>query len=165
MKKRWIYSASAALFWADQIMKTYAEDNMERGEEKELGGAVLLRHVRNSGMCMNLLGQKPKAVCLFSAAAAGAVTLSHVLTVPQKGKHVRKIGLTLLMSGAWSNTFDRFYRGYVVDYIGFKSDNRFLSDITYNLADFLIGAGILLTAADTLLKPHSKKISKTSRDS
>ena len=46
-----------------------------------------------------------------------------------------------MAAGAWSNTFDRCVRGHVVDYIGFRSENKKISDVTYNLGDFFIAAG------------------------
>ncbi len=52
-------------------------------------------------------------------------------------------------AGAWSNTADRFVRGYVVDYVGFDMKNHpKLAALTYNLGDFLIAAGGVLVSLD-----------------
>ena len=54
----------------------------------------------------------------------------------------------LFTGGAFSNIFDRFLRGKVIDYIGFQTRWPRLTRITYNLGDFAIFAGtVLVTAA------------------
>ena len=56
-------------------------------------------------------------------------------------KFWKKKGFALMAAGAWSNTFDRWTRGHVVDYVGFRSKNNKVSSITYNLGDFFLAAG------------------------
>ena len=46
-----------------------------------------------------------------------------------------------MLGGAVGNTYDRFKRGYVVDYLSLKTKNRKLSDITFNLSDLALFAG------------------------
>ena len=53
-----------------------------------------------------------------------------------------KFGITVLGAGAFSNTFDRLVRGYVVDYFGVRCKNSKLSKITANLADLYILTGV-----------------------
>ena len=61
-----------------------------------------------------------------------------------------------MLAGVWSNTFDRWARDGVTDYIGVKSGSKRLSAITYNLADFFILAGnVILTL--TALFPSGKR--------
>ena len=38
-----------------------------------------------------------------------------------------------MTAGAWSNTFDRWLRGYVIDYIGFENKNKKIEKITKTL--------------------------------
>ena len=57
-----------------------------------------------------------------------------------------------MTAGAWSNTFDRWFRGYVVDYVGFETKCKKLSSITYNLADFFIAAGGIMVVISSLFK-------------
>lgn len=49
-----------------------------------------------------------------------------------------------MTAGAWSNTFDRWIRGYVIDYVGFKTKWEKITRITYNLGDFFPAAGAVL---------------------
>ena len=40
-----------------------------------------------------------------------------------------------MVAGAWSNTFDRWFRGHVIDYVGFQTKWKKVTEITYNLGD------------------------------
>lgn len=150
MKKRWFLCGTGILFAADQILKSYTEQNMEKGEEKELTEHIVLRRVPNTGMCLNLLADKPALVRGLSLTAAGIVNLSYALALLRTKGFWKKKALSLMTAGAWSNTFDRFARGHVADYIGFKCGNKKLSSITYNLADFFIAAGAVLLSVSSL---------------
>ena len=78
----------------------------------------------------------------------GEVALEQVLEALFRKKGAwKKAALSMMSAGAWSNTFDRFARGHVTDYIGFKTGSKKLSSITYNLADFFLAAGALLLSA------------------
>ena len=149
IRKLWSLGGAAALFSLDQIMKSYAEQNLEKGEEKYLMDKVVLRRVHNKGMCLNLLDGQPETVKNISLAATIVLTVLQIPLLFSKGHFWKKKGFALLLSGAWSNTFDRAARGHVVDYIGFKTGNEKVSQITYNLGDFFIAAGsviLVLTA-------------------
>lgn len=60
-----------------------------------------------------------------------------------------------MTAGAWSNTFDRWFRGYVIDYVGFQTKWKKVTAITFNLADFLIGAGGVLVVLSAIF--HKKR--------
>ncbi len=134
------------MFTADQIMKTYAEQELDIKDEKKLPGPVVLRKTRNHGMFLGVLSDRPALVRGLSAIVSGVVTALQAVSLMRKDGYRRKVGLTFLSAGAWSNTFDRFVRGYVVDYIGFSFKNPKLAKITYNLGDFFIAAGVLCMA-------------------
>lgn len=156
MKKCWLLSETGLLFAADQILKFYAEQNMEKGEEKELTEHIVLRRVSNKGMCLNLLSDRPGIVKALSLAAAGIVSLCYVWNLIRAKGFWKKSALSLLTAGAWSNTFDRFARDHVTDYIGFKCENKKLASVTYNLADFFIAAGALLFSIVSLTDTTEK---------
>lgn len=143
--KRFLIGA-AILFTADQIMKTYAEQELDIKDEKKLPGPVVLRKTRNHGMFLGVLSDRSALVRGLSAIVSGVVTALQAVSLMRKDGYRRKVGLTFLSAGAWSNTFDRFVRGYVVDYIGFSFKNPKLAKITYNLGDFFIAAGVLCMA-------------------
>lgn len=141
MRIKWFLIIPAALACLDQLFKTAVEQKMEKGEERRFICASVLRRVENRGMSMNLLSERPDVVKKFSIAAVILVSVAQMFCVLRKKCFLLKGGLSLMAAGAWSNTFDRIFRGYVVDYIGFKFKNEKISTITYNLADFFIAAG------------------------
>lgn len=68
----------------------------------------------------------------------------------EPGRKLAKLGTSLMLGGAVGNTYDRFKRGYVVDYLSLKTKNRKLSDITFNLSDLALFAGAVLTVWSSL---------------
>lgn len=72
-----------------------------------------------------------------------ALTILYILTLGKAGKGLLKWGLTLLLGGAYSNTYDRLVRKYVVDYVSFRVPGR-LKKVIFNIGDFCIMIGALL---------------------
>lgn len=157
MKRRWFLVESAALFGADQLMKTYVEQNLDKGEEKKLTDRILLRRVHNKGMCLNLLDGEPDLVKYLSVLSASVLTLICGISLARRRQFWRKTGLALMAAGAWSNTFDRCARGHVVDYIGFRCENKKISDVTYNMGDFFLAAGGLTELLASLFRKGGMK--------
>ena len=58
-----------------------------------------------------------------------------------------------MAAGSISNMFDRLVRGHVVDYVGFRLEDKHLEGITYNFADFFIAAGAVITVMTKLFRP------------
>lgn len=137
----------AALFGTDMAVKQYVEDTFEKGKDKDtVLKHVVLRKVHNKGFALNTLDQYPKVIRNTSLISAGMLTVYDVLLFRKRGKWLEKLGMILVSAGAASNIFDRLVRGKVIDYIGFKSRNEFLADITANLADFYVGAGAVIVS-------------------
>ena len=94
----------------------------------------------------------------LSLAVTTVVTGAGAVVGAGKGRILEKLGLTLTAAGAWSNTWDRFRRGYVVDYIGIRQKNKKFDRLTYNVGDFCIVAGsILWVAGNTVKSGKSRK--------
>ena len=152
---------AAALAAADQAAKCYAENKLAKGEERAITDKVVLRHVQNEGVCMSLLEDEPETARILAGAASGAVLGWHAFTVVTKKKRFwKKAGLSLMAAGSISNMFDRLVRGHVVDYVGFRLEDKHLEGITYNFADFFIAAGAVITVMTKLFRPGSKKKKK-----
>ena len=135
---------SAGLFAVDEVLKSQVEEKLETGTEQRLTEQIALRKVHNTGMSLNLLSEKPQLVKWLSAGITLIVSGAQVLLCQKKGHFFEKAGLTLTSAGAWSNTWDRWMRSYVVDYIGFRKVKEKFRHLTYNLGDFFIGTGCLL---------------------
>ncbi|MFR3251023.1 MAG: signal peptidase II [Eisenbergiella sp.] len=50
-----------------------------------------------------------------------AVLILFLLSLGQKGNGLLKTGLAFLLGGAFSNTYDRLSRKYVVDYVSLRT--------------------------------------------
>lgn len=140
----------------DIAIKFYVEGFMKKGEEYALfKGKVKIRRVHNKGMSLNLLEDRPEVVKISSAFVTVLVTIYQLIILMKKGNTSKKIGLSLMTAGAWSNTFDRWVRGYVVDYVGFRTKWKKITDITYNIGDFFIIVGSFFMVLSSLV--HFKK--------
>ena len=135
----------------DLGIKKYTEENVRDGEERRIWkGKGIYRKVHNKGLMMNHLDCRPKLVKGMSAAALGILFFWEHLLWKEPGRKLAKLGTSLMLGGAVGNTYDRFKRGYVVDYLSLKTKNRKLSDITFNLSDLALFAGAILTVWSSL---------------
>lgn len=137
---------AAAVFAGDMWLKNRVERTREIGQDTEAaGGRLLLRRYHNRGAFLNLGEGKQHLVAAVSAALCTVLTLVFILTLGRAGSGLLKTGLSLLLGGAYSNTYDRLKRNYVVDYFSFGTKGK-LRNIVFNISDFciLIGAGIVV---------------------
>ena len=102
MSRKWSLIETAGLFAADQLFKTYAEQNLDKKEERKLAGALVLRRVHNKGLCMGLLSENQTAVKWLSLAASGIVTVCQAIVSFRRKGFWQKKGLALMTAGAWS---------------------------------------------------------------
>lgn len=145
---RIIYPGIAAMmFVGDYFVKNYMERTLEEGEErKKLKGFILLRKHHNKGAFLNA-GQKWQAVvAAVSVLLTIVVAAVFSLSLGMQGNKLLKAGLSMLLGGAFSNTYDRLRRKYVVDYFSFRVRWKRLSCIVFNLSDFGIILGALAVA-------------------
>ena len=147
-----LVSITGCLAILDITMKSVIEGYLKQGEERTaFGGKLILRKVYNRGFCLNAFEKKPQVVKYASAYAAVLLTIYQLVTLLRKGKFGKKAGLSLMTAGAWSNTFDRWVRGYVIDYVGFQTKREKTTALTYNLGDFFIAAGAALVMLSEIL--------------
>lgn len=93
---------------------------------------------------MNLGERIPTGVKLISIMLTLFLTIIFLLTLTRHGKGLLKLGLAILLGGAFSNTYDRMTRGYVVDYLTFPKAPFKLKNVVFNLSDFAITLGALI---------------------
>ena len=94
--------------------------------------------VKNRGFALNRLEDHQRLVAAASAAMTVAVAVSFA-----KAPERSRTGLALILGGALSNTYDRLFRKYVVDYIP-------VGNVVFNVSDFAIIAGAILTAYEEM---------------
>lgn len=134
-----------AVFVIDLLIKNYIERTGNEGEEKDLlGGRLLLRKYHNRGAFLNLGQRKRGFMTALSLVLTLGVTVLFLSTFTCRGSGMLKIGLAFLLGGAYSNTYDRLMRKYVVDYVSFPVKNKKIRNIVFNISDFCIAVGALL---------------------
>ena len=141
---------AAASFLIDEGMKNCVEEYDVLDTPKEiLDGKAVLRRYHNKGAFLNFGEQKRKLVTLLSVLLTVAVLVMFVLTLGMHGKKLLKAGLSFLLGGAFSNTYDRVMREYVVDYVSLKTGIAAIDRVVFNLADLCILMGTMAVVLGT----------------
>ncbi|MCH4191279.1 MAG: signal peptidase II [Butyrivibrio sp.] len=137
-----------AIFAADEKLKQMSEEKEFPADEDDQC-PVVFRNYHNTGAMLNL-GAGRAFVKILSTVFTLAVTIYFVATLGHRGQKLLKTGLSLILGGAYSNMYDRYRKGYVVDYISFRCRWKWLSGIVFNIGDFaiMIGAFMAVMATD-----------------
>lgn len=144
-----------SLFAFDNAVKDYIETFGEQGMDKPvLGGRLRIKNYHNTGAMFNLGGKNRAVVATLSLVFSVFMTGVFAATLTTKGNLLLKSGLSLMLGGAYSNTYDRLKRQYVVDYVSFRfspADRKELQklqkafeSVVFNLSDFGIIIGSML---------------------
>lgn len=152
-----------SLFVADSIMKYRIEKEKKTGEATPcLNGKIVIKKYHNRGAMLNIGEQNQHLMAILSLVFSAFVTGIFVVTLGMKGRKLLNTGLALILGGAYSNTYDRLKRKYVVDYLSFqintdKINNRLwkrfaqqFNAIVYNISDFGIILGSMMLVCSTL---------------
>lgn len=136
----------AGIFWGDFFLKNYIEKHVDEREEREIcHGKLLIRKHHNKGMMLNAGQKKRKLVAAISLVFTLILTAVFIVSLGHRGNHLLRLGLSLLLGGAFSNTYDRLRRGYVVDYVSFPVKWQGFRKIVFNCSDFCIIIGSLIS--------------------
>lgn len=134
-----------AVFVLDLAIKNHIEHTKaESGAESVCGGRLLLRKYHNKGAFLNTGERKRGLVAILSLVLTLGATVLFLVTFTCRGNGLLRVGLALLLGGAYSNTYDRMVRKYVVDYVSFPVKNQKIRNIVFNISDFCIMIGALL---------------------
>ena len=136
---------AAGIFLLDLLIKNYIETHLEVGQEKSVcRGKLLIRRYHNRGAFLDAGEKRQKAVALLSLLLTLFMTVVFLSTFSLRGNSTLRSGLALLRGGAYSNTYDRLTRNYVVDYVSFPVKNKRVRRVVFNISDFCIMIGALL---------------------
>ena len=135
----------AGIFGAELGITNHVEKHRKEGEERPaFGGALLLRKYHNRGAFLDMGERVRPLVAFVSVLLSLVMTAVFVMTLGSHGSAVLKTGLALLLGGAYSNTYDRLRRKYVVDYFSFGVKWQKLRRVVFNLSDFCIAVGAMM---------------------
>lgn len=147
----------SGIFWTEFFIKAIVEKTRKTGITKKLfGGKILLKKVHNKGFAMNVMDKKQKFVAMASLVLTGMLSVAAIV-FGSKRNGLIKAGLAFVLGGAFSNTYDRLHRKYVVDYISLGVKNKHLQKIVFNLADLCILAGAVLIAMGGMIHENIGK--------
>ena len=135
------------IFAGDYLIKNYIEKNVkENTVHKIWGGALLIRKHHNRGFALNKASNSQPVVATISLGLAVFCTLIFIVSLGKRGNALLNTGLALLLGGAYSNTYDRLKRKYVVDYFSFGVPINPIQRIVFNISDIFIMLGAMLSA-------------------
>lgn len=105
-------------------------------------GKIKLYQNHNNGFSFGFLKEREELVRMVPLVFTSGLAGIFCWLLPKKGEFLEKTGISLALAGALSNLYDRFARGYVVDY--FSVQVGVLKKVVFNLADLCIMAGAVL---------------------
>lgn len=114
------------------------------------------RHIENDGLAGSILRNRPALVKWLPCAALG-VNVPTLLHGFRKQSRPAKCGIALLLAGSASNVCDRLKNGTVTDMLRFPTAPGKLKTLVFNLADFMIFFGALLTLLRTVQSTSNQK--------
>lgn len=133
------------IFGLDAGIKSHIENQYgEKEQRPKCGGFLLIQKYHNGGAFLNAGQGSPKLVAALSVLFTLLLTVLFILSLTKAGSGTLKWGLTMLLGGAYSNTYDRLKRKYVVDYVSFRVPLKGLRQVVFNIGDFCIMAGAAL---------------------
>ena len=129
----------------DQGMKSEIEQETDGEFPRDLPGAkgrIRIHRNHNYGFPFGFLKEKPQLVTAVPLAVSSAVAGALSMLLVRKGCGIQKVGLSMVLGGALSNLYDRFKRGYVVDYFSFSLPG--IKKVVFNLGDLFVFLGTAL---------------------
>jgi signal peptidase II len=143
---------TAVIIVLDQVTKAIVRATLPLGESHNLIPGVLnFTHVQNTGAAFGLLNDVDfpfKAVVMIGVAAVALLAIAAYATQLGFEDRLARVGLALILGGAFGNLIDRAIGGYVVDFVDvFWRDVHFWA---FNVADAGITVGAIFVILDML---------------
>ena len=144
--------AIALVVVLDQLTKALVRANLPLGDSLTIiPGLLDLAHVQNTGAAFGMLNDVDfpyKSVVIVTIAAIALLAIAAYGA--QLGFHDRiaRLGLAMILGGAFGNLLDRAIAGHVVDFVDiYWHDVHFWA---FNVADAAITGGAILVILDTI---------------
>ena len=140
---------AATILLADLAIKAVVEEADPEDFPRKLEapkGFIIIHRSHNAGFPMGVLKDKPELVKVIPLSVLSGVAGVFLWLYPKKGHVLEKTGASLVLAGGLSNLWDRWKRGYVVDYFSFRVKK--LEKIVFNIGDMAVflGAAVMFIA-------------------
>lgn len=109
------------------------------------------RYAENTGAAFSFLAGASDGLRIpffYAVAIAATALILYFYVKSGEGHLVRRLGLAMVLGGAFGNTLDRFVRGYVIDFIHWHAGN--LDWPVFNVADSFVCVGVVLLLTENL---------------
>ena len=154
----WVW-LSAIVVALDQLTKWYVIDRFSLYEIRPVGPFLDLTRLHNEGAAFGLLAEAggwQRWFFLVLAAGIAVAILAWLRSLPARGQYWLAIGLALILGGAIGNAWDRFFDGYVVDYLHFHWNEAYFP--AFNVADIAITSGAIMLIIDALVSRRRDEV-------
>lgn len=143
------YVVVALLFLLDQYTKQMAEQGLMYAQPVPIFPGLNMTLLYNTGAAFSLFSDAGGWQHWFLGGISALVSLALVIWIArlQPAQHLLAAALTLVLSGALGNLYDRVTLGYVVDFIDVYYRNWHWPAFNVADASICVGAGLLLLDA------------------
>jgi signal peptidase II len=143
--------AIALVIVLDQVTKATIRATLPLGDSRNIiPGFLDLSHVQNTGAAFGMLNSVDfpyKPIVMVAIAGLALLAIASYGTQLGFQDRVARLGLALILGGAFGNLADRAIRGHVVDFVDvYWRDVHFWA---FNVADAAITVGAILVILDT----------------
>lgn len=136
----------------DQTTKALVRGNLQLGESRTIiPGFLDLTHVQNTGAAFGMLNNVDfafKPYVMVGIALLALLAIAAYATQLGFQDRLARVGLALILGGAFGNLLDRAIAGHVVDFVdAYWNDIHFWA---FNVADSAITVGAIFVILDTM---------------
>lgn len=147
------FALAGGLAALDLATKWYVRKYIRKEAPLKLAGdKVRITLFKNKGAMLGFMKGQARLLLGISVLFVGFIAGALYGISKHKGHLVSKIGLSFFLGGAISNVYDRATDGCVTDYLQFNFGPKKFRQTIFNIGDFFIFIGSLLSVIGEFLK-------------
>lgn len=156
---------AAIIFAADQAMKWLiaVQLHMQEGESIPLLPIFAFTRTHNYGVSLGMFTATSGEMRWGLVVVTGLIALAVIVWMLREKRLGDILPLALVLGGALGNIYDRFTRGFVVDYLDLHF-GEWRPFFIFNFADVCITLGVLIILARSLLSREKPATATKSAD-
>lgn len=140
---------------ADFFSKKWAVDELSSGKTVDIiKGFLDFSYVENRGAAFGIFQNNVLVLGVFSLLIA--ISMAYLLIRNHGKSRLQDLALSLIVAGALGNIYDRFVKGFVVDFIHVHYMNKYHFP-TFNVADMMVVTGTFFLVLYILMTEGKEK--------